>query len=127
MTLSEIAGIRLMNQQIAQSNFQQPQQVVSWMVAMQAQEYAMAKWAIGLRVPGLNDAVVEKAFNDGAILRTHLMRPTWHFVSPQDIRWMLALTGPRVTAASAFHASAKRVGCSRFQKMQQHSHKGFDR
>ena len=44
---------------------------------------------------------VEKAFDDGAILRTHVLRPTWHFVAPADIRWMLALTGPRVMARMA--------------------------
>lgn len=73
---------------------------------MQAQEFAHAKWAIGLRLsagkPGVHDAGVEKAFNAGLILRTHLMRPTWHFVTPADIRWMLALTAPRVNAINAF-------------------------
>jgi Winged helix DNA-binding domain len=54
---------------------------------------------LGLRAPGLTDADVEQAFADGAILRTHVLRPTWHFVTPADIRWMLALTGPRVARA----------------------------
>ena len=103
MNDSEIVKRRLMNQQIADTKFTNVQEIVAWMVAMQAQEYAMAKWAIGLRLPGLKDADVEKAFNDGAILRTHLMRPTWHFVTPSDIRWMLALTAPRVNAANAYY------------------------
>src|SRR6476660_4138763 len=102
MTASDIIRHRLINQQIAGTKFKKPHEIVTWMVAMQAQEYAMAKWAIGLRLPGLRDADIEKAFNEGAILRTHLMRPTWHFVTPADIRWMLALTVPRVHAASAF-------------------------
>ena len=59
---------------------------------MQAQDYLGAKWALGLRLPGTTDAKIEQAFNDGAILRTHVMRPTWHFVAPADIRWLLALT-----------------------------------
>ena len=58
----------------------------------------MAKWALGLRIANSTDAAVEKAFNDGAILRTHVLRPTWHFVMPEDIRWMLELTAPRVKA-----------------------------
>ena len=103
MNDSEIIKRRLINQQIAETNFTNAQEIVAWMAAMQAQEYAMAKWAIGLRLPGLKDADVEKAFNDGAILRTHLMRPTWHFVTPSDIRWMLALTAPRVNAANAYY------------------------
>jgi len=103
VTLSDIAQYRLHQQQIAESCFTTPQQVVSWMIAMQAQEFAMAKWAIGLRAVGLTDAMVEKSFNEGEILRTHLMRPTWHFVSPEDIRWLLALTAPRVHALNAFY------------------------
>ncbi len=65
---------------------------------MQAQDYAAAKWAIGMRLDGATEASVEAAFNRGEILRTHVMRPTWHFVTPEDIRWMLALTAPRVHA-----------------------------
>src|SRR6187200_1057469 len=102
MTSTDITGHRLKNQQIAGTKFKKPHEIVEWLVAMQAQEYAMSKWAIGLRLPGSIDADIEKAFNDGLILRTHLMRPTWHFVTPADIRWMLALTAPRVNAASAF-------------------------
>ena len=71
--------------------------------AMQAQDFIGAKWAIGLRAHGLDDAAVEAAFNAGEILRTHVMRPTWHFVTPADIRWMLSLTAPRVHQASAFY------------------------
>jgi hypothetical protein len=65
---------------------------VDWLVAVQAQDYAAAKWSLGLRLGQGSDALVERAFNDGAILRTHLLRPTWHFVAPADIRWLLALT-----------------------------------
>jgi Winged helix DNA-binding domain len=102
MTNAEIIRYRLFNQQIAESKFKKPKQIVEWMVAMQAQEYAMAKWAIGLRLPGSTDQVIEKSFTEGEILRTHLMRPTWHFVTPGDIRWLLKLTAPRVEAFNAF-------------------------
>ena len=71
------------------------------MGAIQAQDYGMAKWAIGLRLPGSDDAIIEKAFNEGKILRTHVLRPTWHFVTPQDIRWMLDLTAPRILSSLA--------------------------
>ncbi|NOT77207.1 MAG: winged helix DNA-binding domain-containing protein [Cyclobacteriaceae bacterium] len=97
-----IIPYRLLNQHISHHKLKKPQDIVSYLGAMQAQEYAMAKWAIGLRLPGTKDADVEKAFNKGHILRTHLLRPTWHFVSPADIRWMLALTKDRVYAVSAF-------------------------
>jgi len=71
------------------------------MGAIQAQDYGMAKWAIGLRLPGSDDAIIEKAFNEGKILRTHVLRPTWHFVTPRDIRWMLDLTAPRILSSLA--------------------------
>ncbi len=96
MTSAAILLFRLLNQQIAQPEFTQPQEVVTWLGAMQAQEFAMARWAIGLRLPGTTDDAVLTAFNRGDILRTHVLQPTWHFVSPTDIRWMLALTAPRV-------------------------------
>jgi hypothetical protein len=77
--------------------------VVARLCAMQAQDFVGAKWAIGLRARGLDDGAVEAAFDRGEILRTHVMRPTWHFVTPADIRWMLALTAPRVHQASKFY------------------------
>ena len=102
MTKSDIIRHRLFNQQIAETDLKKPEEIVSRMVAMQAQEYAMAKWAIGLRLPGSTDAMIEQSFNKGAILRTHLMRPTWHFVTPADIQWLLQLTAPRVAALNAY-------------------------
>jgi len=74
--------------------------VVRWFGAMQAQDFGAAQWAVGLRIRGGSTAAaVERAFDQGKILRTHVMRPTWHLVSPQDIRWMLDLTGSRVRLA----------------------------
>lgn len=73
-----------------------PEDVVRSMCAMQAQAYGMAKWAVGLRLPGCTAADVEEAFQRGEILRTHVLRPTWHFVHPDDIRWLLKLTAPHV-------------------------------
>ncbi len=96
MTAKEIISQRLINQQIAETKFTKPEQIVSYLGAMQSQDWGMAKWAIGLRIPGIKNADVEKAYNEGKILRTHMLRPTWHFVSPKNIRWMLQLTSPRV-------------------------------
>ena len=94
--------MRLVNQRLARSEFKSAANVVGWLGAVQAQDYAGAKWAIGLRAKGLTDADVERAFDEGAILRTHILRPTWHFVTPADIRWMLTISGPRVHAANAY-------------------------
>ncbi len=98
----DIAHRRLDNQHITWRMLETPQTLVEWLGAVQAQDFAAAKWALGLRLQGVTDDDIEQAFTDGAILRTHVMRPTWHFVSPADIRWLLALTAPRVRAASAY-------------------------
>ena len=99
MTSSEIIKLRLFNQQLAEKKITRPHELVSWMGAMQAQDYAMAKWAIGLRLPASDDTIVEDAFNKGKILRIHILRPTWHFVTLQDIRWMHDLTAPRILSS----------------------------
>ena len=91
-----VAADRLRNQSITPPRLRRAADVVAWLGAVQAQEYEPAKWGLGLRMAGAVDATVERAFEEGRILRTHLMRPTWHFVTPADIRWMLDLTGARV-------------------------------
>jgi hypothetical protein len=103
MKTAELLRLRLRNQLLTGSRCREPRQVVSALVAMQAQEYAMSKWAIALRMAGaVKDADIERAFNAGEILRTHVLRPTWHFVAPEDIRWLLSLTAPRVHVANGF-------------------------
>ena len=92
-----IADERLQNQRLTRTGPRAPGSVVAWFGAVQAQEYGPAKWALGLRMPpGTTDATIERAVDRGRILRTHVLRPTWHFVAPADIRWMLELTGPQV-------------------------------
>jgi DNA glycosylase AlkZ-like len=98
MKSGDIAHQRLANQSISTKRFTNSGDLVAWFGAMQAQDFAAAKWAIGLRLTQATEASIEEAFNTGEILRTHVMRPTWHFVAPQDIRWLLALTAPRVHA-----------------------------
>lgn len=101
MTL-DIAFYRLHNQRLLGTKLDTLADVVHWLGAVQAQDYAGAKWAIGQRMTDATDAALEQAMTDGSILRTHLLRPTWHFVTPTDIRWMLELTAPRVRALMAY-------------------------
>ncbi|HEX5809272.1 MAG TPA: winged helix DNA-binding domain-containing protein [Anaerolineales bacterium] len=102
MTL-DIPRYRLHHQFLSTTNLTEPSQVVSRLGAIQAQDYAGAKWALALRLKSdKTDADLDTAFNEGSILRTHILRPTWHFVAPEDIRWMLELTAGRVHAANAF-------------------------
>ncbi len=99
----ELARQRLRSQHVSAPAFDQPDAVVDWLCAVQSQDYTAAKWALGMRGKGISDAAVEQAFSEGRILRTHVMRPTWHFVTPADIRWMLMLTAPRVHQLSAYY------------------------
>ena len=78
-----------------------PAEVVRWLGAVQAQDYNGATWALGLRTDAATRASVDEAFDSGQILRTHVLRPTWHFVPPEDARMLLELTGPRVMAGVA--------------------------
>jgi len=100
MTDSEIANLRLKNQQIASGDLKTTRELVSWMGAMQAQDFNQAKWAIGVRQPNLTEEQTVSAFNRGEIIRTHLMRPTWHFVSAEDIYWILELTAPQIKSTT---------------------------
>jgi hypothetical protein len=99
----DIARRRLVNQHLAAPSLMTPAAVVRTLGAVQAQDYAGAKWALGMRSRGVDDAAVEQAVSEGAIVRTHVLRPTWHFVTPSDVRWLLALTAPRVSAAMAHY------------------------
>lgn len=117
MKTAQLIHTRLFNQQIARTSFGSAREVVRHLGAMQAQEYAMAKWAIALRLQAdLTDADIEASFNNGEILRTHIMRPTWHFVAPEDIRWMLSLCGPRVLQSNSSMAKTLELDNKIFKK-----------
>jgi hypothetical protein len=102
MNSLDIVQQRLSNQHLAGNPLETAADVVAWLGAVQAQDYVGAKWAVGQRVQGATDTTIEQAFNEGTILRTHIMRPTWHFVAPADIRWLLELTAPRVNQMNAY-------------------------
>lgn len=92
----DLLAQRLHNQKLSATEFEQPADVVRWMGAVQAQQFHAAKWALALRMREATSASIQEAYDRGEILRTHVMRPTWHFVTPEDIRWLLELTAPRV-------------------------------
>lgn len=102
MTLPEIAKYRLINQQLIDTKIISSVEMVEWFGAVQGQEYAQTKWGLGLRLHHLTDNDIENELNKGKILRTHLLRPTWHFVSAKDIDWLLNLTAPRVHQANVY-------------------------
>lgn len=96
MNLTDIAKVRLVSQHIAAAKFEAVKDLVDWMGAMQAQDYAMVKWAMGVRLPGSTAQAIETALAGGEIIRTHLLRPTWQVVSANNLRWMLELTAPQI-------------------------------
>ncbi len=78
MTLPHLAIMRLISQQISGTRFHTVKEIVGWMGAIQAQDYNMSKWAMGIRLPNSTEKIIDTAIDNGDILRTHLLRPTWH-------------------------------------------------
>jgi winged helix DNA-binding protein len=100
---SRIPPLRMRAQRLWGTRWDTPRDVVRWLAALQAQEFAVAKWSIAQRTRRATKADVDQAFADGVILRTHVLRPTWHFVLGEDIRWILKATAPRVHALNAYY------------------------
>jgi hypothetical protein len=115
-TQLDIPRLRLANQHLISPTATDPVEVVRRLGAVQSQDYAGAKWAVGMRTTGLTDADVERALNDGSIVRTHVLRPTWHFLAAADARWILALTAPRVHIANANAYGNMEVNAAIFRK-----------
>lgn len=93
---SDLFRQRLQTQHVTGTPLARPEDVVRLLGAVQSQDHAGAKWSVGQRIKRGTDAMVEDAFATGRILRTHVLRPTWHYVTPTDIRWLLQLTSPHV-------------------------------
>lgn len=91
-----IANIRLYHHQLLGTGYSTPHQIVTHFGMVQAQDFNSAKWAIGARLSECTEKTVHEAFNKGEILRTHVLRPTWHLVTPENIRWMLKLSEKRI-------------------------------
>lgn len=107
---STIANLRLNAQHIQPADFASAHDVVAAMGAMQAQDYAGALWAIGLRTSGLTQTDIEDAIQKGEIIRTWPMRGTLHFVASEDAKWMVDLMGPRAARKAASVRSKLGIG-----------------
>ncbi len=115
-TPPNLLHVRLRNSRLTGPLLDTPEAVVGWFGAVQAQDYHAARWGIGQRVRKLGDGDAQEAYAQGRILRTHILRPTWHFVLPEDIRWMLALTAPRVRAAMAYQDRLQELDARVYRK-----------
>src|SRR5690606_19726113 len=93
---SDLSRLRLAHQQISVNHLKNPRDVVRWMGAIQAQDFGMSLWAVGVRLPQAAQSAVLKEIDKGSIIRTHLLRPTWHLVAANDVSWLLDLSAPRI-------------------------------
>ena len=116
MKISDIAKLRLFNQQISYTKFTKPEEIVEWLMGIQAQVYTSAKWAIGSRLTGITEADVEQSIIEKKIIRTWLMRGTLHIVPAKDIRWLLTLLAPRLIAGSASRNRQLELDAATFSK-----------
>ena len=102
-------AIRLLNQQLAAPQFSSPEEVVSHMGAMQAQEYRMMRWAVAMRTSRPSARAFKEAFDSGSIIRLHLMRGTWQLVAAQDYWPMLHLCAPKAIAVTRGWMHSNRI------------------
>jgi len=98
---ADVARLRLQNQAVASTQFENPVDVVRWLGAVQAQDYLGSLWALGLRLRRATEASVERAVAARSIVRTWPLRGTLHFVAAEDVRWMLMLSCERTVARAA--------------------------
>jgi hypothetical protein len=92
----EVLSRRLATQRLTGDAPSTAAEAVRVLGCVQSQEYGHALWSLGMRTSGLTAADVQAEFDSGFFLRTHILRPTWHFVAAEDIRWILQVTAPRV-------------------------------
>ena len=96
ITRDAVLETRIATQRLAGNGLARAVDVVSLLACVQSQEYAHAFWSLGIRTTGMTYAEVQAEFDAGAFLRTHILRPTWHFVAAADLRWIQAVTAARV-------------------------------
>ena len=102
-------AVRLLNQQLAAPQFSDPAEVVSYMGAMQAQEYRMMRWAVEMRTRKPSEKAFKRAFDSGQIIRLHLMRGTWQLVAAEDYWMMIGLCAPKAIAVTKGWMSSNRI------------------
>src|SRR3712207_5224059 len=106
MEPAEMVRRRLHAQMLRGPGAASPAAALRRLLAVQAQEFAYARWSLAQRVSTVGPspataADIERAVADGIILRTHILRPTWHFVHCDDLRWLRALSAPRLERVNA--------------------------
>jgi hypothetical protein len=96
MKIRELLALRLANQRLEGAQLDEPEDVVAWLGAVQSQERVIAPWSIAQRTTSGAGSAVQNALADGSVIRTHALRPTWHYLARPDFRWIMDATAPRV-------------------------------
>ena len=102
-------ALRLLNQQLVIPQFSDPAEVVSHMGAMQAQEYRMMRWAVAMRTSKPSVKAFKEAYDNGRIIRLHLMRGTWQLVTAEDYWPMLELCAHKAIAVTKGWMSSNNI------------------
>lgn len=108
-------SIRLLNQQLIAPLYSKPEEVVAHFGAMQAQEYRMMRWAVEMRTKRPSAKAFTKAFNEGKIVRLHLLRGTWQLVNAEDYWWMLELCAPKARQVINGWMSSSKISLSDYE------------
>jgi hypothetical protein len=111
---------RLGTQRLSSAPLPRAGDAVRLLTCVQSQERDHAFFSLAMRSRKDRYAAVQREFDTGAFVRTHILRPTWHFVAPEDLRWILALTSPRVLSSMA--ARHRQLGLDDTKRMDA----GFD-
>ena len=100
--LDRVHRRRLATQRLSSAGLRHGADVVRLLGCVQSQDAPLAAWSLGMRMrPGTTYADVLAEQAAGGWVRTHVLRPTWHLLAPEDLRWMQRVTGPRVEGAMA--------------------------
>jgi hypothetical protein len=99
MDPSRVLAQRLRTQRLSSAPLPTAVEAVRLLTCVQSQERDQAFFSLGLRTARRRYAAVQHELDSGAFVRTHILRPTWHFVATEDLRWILALTSGRVLSS----------------------------
>ena len=92
----DIARWRLRSQHLVEPRLATAGEVVGALLAVQAENPGQSAWAVAARTATPDAADLARLLDDGRVVRTHVLRPTWHYVAADDVAWLVELTAPRV-------------------------------
>jgi hypothetical protein len=92
----DVARWRLRTQRLVVPHLPTAAEVVALLLAVQAENPAQSAWAVAARTATPDAADLARLLHDGAVVRTHVLRPTWHYVAADDVAWLIELTAPRI-------------------------------